>query len=106
MLSKKEVIHIAKLARLGLAEKEISRLQKELSLILDYFEVLKTADVSEVKVSPVNFNIFRKDETLISDKELVSKSRPEGEDEDERSSSTLTQNIEKGYFKVKSPLKR
>ena len=91
MLSKKEVIHIAKLARLGLAEKEISRLQKELSLILDYFEVLKTADVSEVKVSPVNFNIFRKDETLISDKETISK---------------LTQDAEKGYFKVKSPLKR
>lgn len=38
MLSKEEVRHIAKLARLGLAEKEIEKFQKDLSSIFVFFE--------------------------------------------------------------------
>jgi aspartyl/glutamyl-tRNA(Asn/Gln) amidotransferase C subunit len=49
MISKQEVQHIAKLARLGLSEKEIEKFQKELSSILDYIEKLKEVDISEVK---------------------------------------------------------
>jgi len=48
MITKEEVKHIAKLARLGLAEKEIEKFQKELSLILDYIEKLKEVDISNV----------------------------------------------------------
>ena len=51
MISKKEVQHIAKLARLGLEEKEIEEMRKELSLILDYFNLLKEVDVSRVEPS-------------------------------------------------------
>ncbi|OGZ73553.1 MAG: hypothetical protein A2908_00415 [Candidatus Staskawiczbacteria bacterium RIFCSPLOWO2_01_FULL_38_12b] len=43
MISKEEVIHIAKLARLQLTEKEITKMQKDLSAILDYFDLLKKA---------------------------------------------------------------
>lgn len=43
MITKKEVEHIAKLARLELTEKEIGKMQKDLSSILDYFNVLKKA---------------------------------------------------------------
>ena len=43
MISKEEVIHIAKLARLELTEKEIEKMQKDLSAILDYFDLLKKA---------------------------------------------------------------
>ena len=43
MISKDEVIHIAKLARLQLSEPEIEKMQKDLSSILDYFDVLKKA---------------------------------------------------------------
>jgi len=43
MISKEEVKHIAKLARLELTEKEIEKMQKDLSEILDYFELLKKA---------------------------------------------------------------
>lgn len=43
MISKEEVKHIAKLARLELGEKEIEKMQKDLSSILDYFNVLKKA---------------------------------------------------------------
>lgn len=49
MISKKEVQHIAKLARLGLEEKEIEEMGKELSLILDYFNLLKEVDVSGIE---------------------------------------------------------
>jgi len=49
MISKKEVQYIAKLARLGLEEKEIEEMRKELSLILDYFNLLKEVDVSGIE---------------------------------------------------------
>ncbi|MDP2664107.1 MAG: Asp-tRNA(Asn)/Glu-tRNA(Gln) amidotransferase subunit GatC, partial [bacterium] len=48
MISKEEVKHIAKLARLGLSDKEIGKFQKDLSSILDYVEKLKKVDVSGV----------------------------------------------------------
>ena len=49
MIQKKDVQHIAKLARLGLTEKETKKFQKELSSILDYFVSLKGVDVSKVE---------------------------------------------------------
>jgi aspartyl-tRNA(Asn)/glutamyl-tRNA(Gln) amidotransferase subunit C len=49
MLSKEEGEKVAKLARLGLTEKEIGKFQKELSGILNYIEKLKEADVSGVE---------------------------------------------------------
>ncbi len=45
MISKEEVKHIAKLARLGLTEEGIEKFQKELSSILDYIEKLKEVDI-------------------------------------------------------------
>jgi len=47
MISKEEVIHIAKLARLELTGKEIEKMQKDLSEILDYFDLLKKAPKPE-----------------------------------------------------------
>ena len=49
MLSKEEVQHIAKLARLGLTDRELEKYPKELSKILDYFEKLKEVKVSGVE---------------------------------------------------------
>jgi aspartyl/glutamyl-tRNA(Asn/Gln) amidotransferase C subunit len=43
MISKEEVEHIAKLARLELTENETEKMQKDLSAILDYFNLLKKA---------------------------------------------------------------
>jgi len=56
MISREEVKHIAKLARLGLTEKEIKKFQKELSSILDYFVLLKEVDVS--KTEPTSHSIL------------------------------------------------
>jgi aspartyl-tRNA(Asn)/glutamyl-tRNA(Gln) amidotransferase subunit C len=76
MITKKEVQKVAKLARLGLTEKEIKKFQKDLSSILDYIEKLKTADVSRVKpyLYPIEVeNIMRKDKSGEINLETVKK---------------------------------
>ncbi len=47
-LTREEVLHIARLARLGLSEAEIDRMQEQLSNILENFEVLKQVDTTNV----------------------------------------------------------
>ena len=49
MISKKQVEHIAKLARIELTEEEKEKFTKELSSILDYVEQLDKVDTSKVK---------------------------------------------------------
>ena len=49
MISKEEVIRIAKLARLELTEEEIKKMQKDLTEILDYVSLLKKAPTSRPK---------------------------------------------------------
>jgi len=74
MISKKEVQHIAKLARLGLTEKEIGKHQKEFSKILDYIEKLKEVDVSKIEPTSHSLkvkNIVRKDEVSKFNKKLI-----------------------------------
>jgi len=65
MISKQEVKHIAKLARLGLTEREIEKFQKELSKILDYIEKLKEVDISNVEPTSHSVlveNVMREDQ--------------------------------------------
>jgi len=49
MLEKKEIKHIASLARIGVSEKEIEKYRKDLSSVLDYFEKLEKVDTSKVE---------------------------------------------------------
>ncbi len=66
MISKEEVQHIAKLARLGLTDQEIEKYQKELSSILDYFEKLKEVNISGIEPTSHSIkveNVLRKDES-------------------------------------------
>ena len=74
MISREEVKHIAKLARLGLTEKELEKHQKEFSKILDYIEKLKEVDVSRVEPTSHTFgkeNVMRKDQVSRDDKKLI-----------------------------------
>jgi len=67
MITRKEVQHIAKLARLGLTEKEMGKFQKELSKILDYIEKLKKVNVAEVEPTSHSTkieNVMRADKSL------------------------------------------
>jgi len=49
MISKDEVLKIARLARLELSDAEVEKMQKDLSSILDYFDILKNIDTLSVK---------------------------------------------------------
>lgn len=94
MISKEEVKHIAKLARLGLTRDEIDKFQKDLSSILDYFEKLKEMDVSQVQATSHSIkieNVMRNDE---SQKSKVQSSKL----------MELAPEIKSGYLKVKSVL--
>jgi len=62
MISKQEVEHIAKLARLELTEKEIEKLQKDMSAVLDYFDLLKKAPKVETETRFLGLDSLRKDE--------------------------------------------
>lgn len=48
MISKEEVGHIAKLARMKMNEQDMERYQKDLGEVLDYFEILKEANTQDV----------------------------------------------------------
>ena len=95
MISKKEVEHIAKLARLGLGEKEIEKYQKELSSVLEYFEKLKKVDIS--KTEPTSHSI--KVENVMRADEKNGKRKAKSEKLLE-----LAPEVKNGYLKVKSIL--
>ena len=91
MISKEEVKHIAELARLELTEKEIEKMQKYLTEILDYFKLLKKIPKSKTqsptKTQNPNFRIDEVKDSDLADK-LIS-AAPDKKD---------------GYIKVKSIL--
>jgi len=97
MISKEEVKHIAKLARLGLTEKEIERFQKELSSILDYVEQLKKADISKAEAISHAFKI---ENIVREDRIRENRIKPEGQKLVEMAPESKNK-----YIKVKSILK-
>ena len=97
MIDKKEVQHIANLARLHLEQKEIEKIEKELSLILDYFNLLKDVNVDNVKASFGSINI----QENLSIKETTRKdSVIKGDNQKEI--MELIPEKENGFIKVKS----
>jgi aspartyl-tRNA(Asn)/glutamyl-tRNA(Gln) amidotransferase subunit C len=48
-LSREEVLHIARLARVALTEEEITRMSEQLSDLLEHFEVLQKVDTEGVE---------------------------------------------------------
>jgi len=68
-LSREEVRHIAKLARLKLTEEEVEKFQQQLSEVLDYIEVLnelETKDIEPTAQVTGLENVFREDEVTPS----------------------------------------
>jgi aspartyl-tRNA(Asn)/glutamyl-tRNA(Gln) amidotransferase subunit C len=94
MISKQEVEHIAKLARLGLGDEEIEKFQEELSSILDYIEKMKEVDVSGIEPTshPIKIeNVMREDkESAFGSEEKLTDLAPDKKE---------------GHIKVKSILK-
>lgn len=95
MLTKEEVVKIAKLARIALTDAEVEKFQKDLSTVLDYVEELKKVDVSGVdEVFEVTglVNVQRDDKAVVPTPELLEgifKNAPEMKD---------------GFYKVKAIL--
>ena len=73
-LSREEVLHIARLARLGLTEAEVDRLGEQLSDILENFEILQRVDTSDVSPTAQSIDL----QNVVSDDE-VAPSLPPGE---------------------------
>ncbi len=49
MLTKEEILHIAKLAKLNLTDDEVEKFRVQLSPVLDYFEKLKEVDTDNIE---------------------------------------------------------
>ena len=68
-LSREEVLHIARLARLGLTEAEVEKFREQLSHLLENFEVLQQVDTTDVPPTAQSINlqnILRDDEVAES----------------------------------------
>lgn len=64
MITKEDVLRVAKLARIQLNPQEAEKFQKDFSAILDYFALLQELDVSHVKEMTHSIeleNVFRRD---------------------------------------------
>ena len=68
-LSREEVLHIARLARLGISETEVEKAREQLSNILENFEVLQQVDTSGVPPTAQSItlqNVMKDDEASAS----------------------------------------
>jgi aspartyl-tRNA(Asn)/glutamyl-tRNA(Gln) amidotransferase subunit C len=64
-LSREEVLHIARLARVALTEEEITRMSEQLSNLLEHFEVLQKVNTEGVEPTAQSVtlqSVMRKDE--------------------------------------------
>ena len=68
-LTPEEVLHIARLARLGLTDAEIDKFSAQLSNLLENFEILQQVDTSDVPPTAQSIalqNVLREDEAAAS----------------------------------------
>lgn len=84
MITKEEVKHVAKLARLELTENEIEKYSEQLGNILTYVEQMKEVDTTGIEPMPHAIpvtNVMREDEVLYEQtKEELMQNAPYEED--------------------------
>lgn len=80
-VSKEELLHIANLADLNIADDEVDKYLKNLEDILNYVEVIQKAPIdnlSETFMANEGANVFRKDEVIdFENKEGIMNNAPE-----------------------------
>jgi aspartyl-tRNA(Asn)/glutamyl-tRNA(Gln) amidotransferase subunit C len=92
VIEREQVLHVAKLARLGLSDEEVETMAGELSGILEHVDRISELDLEDVK--PTSHvveleNVLRRDEPHVSlDREVALKQAPDPVD---------------GAFRVPSP---
>ena len=68
-LSREEVLHIARLARLGVSDEDVETAREQLSNILENFSVLEAVDTDDVPPTAQSIslsNVVREDEECAS----------------------------------------
>ncbi len=84
VVSKEEILHIAKLADLNIKDNEIDEYAKNLQDILNFVEILNSVNTDNVEESigtVNNSNVFRKDEIKeFGNREILLQNAPEQED--------------------------
>jgi len=68
-LTREDVLHIARLARLGLTEIDVERFREQLSNILENFEILQPVDTTDIPPTAQSIilqNVVREDEVAAS----------------------------------------
>jgi len=92
-LTPEEVRHIARLARVGLSQDDVTRFQDQLSQILDYFQRLQEVDTENVPPTAHTLamhNVMRDDEPHPSfDREDILANAPKREEDFFRVSAVL-----------------
>ncbi len=84
-LSREEVLHIARLARVALTEEEITRMSEQLSNLLEHFEALQEVDTEGVPPTTQSVtlqSVMREDEikpSLPQEDVLANAPRREGD---------------------------
>ena len=56
-LTRDEVLHIARLARLGLTDADVARFQEQLSNILEQFETLRAIETDDIPPTAYTLNL-------------------------------------------------
>ena len=83
-VSKKEILHIAKLAKLNLKDEEIPDYIKNLQDILNFANIVNEAPIEglDTSIGAIdNYNVFRKDEIKVfEDNKALLQNAPEQED--------------------------
>ncbi len=96
MLSEKDVLNVAKLARINLSEEEKEKMRKDLTLILDYIAKIRELDLKNV-------------EPTFHTLEIKNKTREDRVREQNTSFSKkligLAPQKENGYIKIRSVFK-
>ena len=85
MLSRDQVLHVARLARLELTEEEVERMSRELSKVLDHIE--KIAELGDLNDVPPTSHVIEIDNALRPDeprpsmpREVAFASAPDADD--------------------------
>jgi aspartyl-tRNA(Asn)/glutamyl-tRNA(Gln) amidotransferase subunit C len=68
-LTQEEVLHIARLAKLGVTPEDVEKFQEQLSNILENFEALKSVDTKDVPPTAQSIpleNVLRDDKVIPS----------------------------------------
>jgi aspartyl-tRNA(Asn)/glutamyl-tRNA(Gln) amidotransferase subunit C len=84
-LKREEVLHIAKLARVGVTDEDVERFREQLSDILENFQILQQVDTTDVPptAQPIPLQNVTKDdqvaESLLPGQILANAPKKEGE---------------------------